>query len=85
MFFACRWFWLDVLFPEFGPASSETVRSEEGRYKQIEQIDSLSPEEQHARARALVEPDKMVQHNMYVKNADEVRQAQLDKDSVSVL
>ncbi|HOO82326.1 MAG TPA: hypothetical protein PK513_07485 [Alphaproteobacteria bacterium] len=68
-------------FPEFGPASSETVRSEEGRYKQIEQIDSLSPEEQHARARALVEPDKMVQHNMYVKNADEVRQAQLDKDS----
>ena len=60
-----------------GDGASETAYNDpDGRYKQVEQGGGLSPEEQHRLARAEVEPTKMVQHNPYVKSADDVKMAE---------
>ncbi|MCB9983531.1 MAG: hypothetical protein H6861_07665 [Rhodospirillales bacterium] len=61
--------------PEYKNARSEDTLERQGTYEQVEKSDALSPEEQHRRAKALVDPNATVQHNRYVKNADEVRVA----------
>lgn len=57
-----------------GKTDEETLvaSGDSGGYRQIDQSQGLSPEELHARARAQVHPQEMVQHNQYVKTVDEI-------------
>lgn len=64
-------------FPSYNDGNTEEASARtSGRYKQVEQGGALTPEEQHARARAQVEPTKMVQHNDYVKTVEQVKAEQ---------
>lgn len=67
-------------FSESGDAQKTSGQQNSYAYKPAKQTDELSPEEQHKRARALVDPNAMVQHNAYVKNAEDVK-AGIDQHS----
>lgn len=54
----------------------------QGTYRQVEHGGELSPEELHARAKARVEPTKMVQHNEYVKTVEQVQREQAQHSRV---
>lgn len=69
--------------PEYSAQDNGRTASNDGSYKLAKDIDDLSPEEQHARAKALVDPNKMVQNNAYVKNADQVRKEQESQTRVA--
>lgn len=62
------------VLPGYEKKNSEmAAQSIKGPYRQAERNRPLSPEEQHALARAQVEPHKMVQHNAYVKNVKQMK------------
>jgi len=70
-----------LTLPDHKAKDSQTVYERSESHVRSAKVDqALSPEEQHARAKALVDPTKMNQNNKYVKNAKDVERSQLYKE-----